>query len=136
MITTDRPIDSAFDKGLITAISVPFWTRPGFAIPLIQLGLSSNTVYIQSVDRSRKVNDFIYVECFSLDRRVPATYTVEIGQAEVYALLDIRGRICIGTQKELSPDVSRWVEEIKAPLVRFSFARFCGSRSIEFESAS
>jgi hypothetical protein len=70
-------------------------------------------------------------------RRSPARgHRAQIGDNELFALIDLAGRAHVGTQAELSSIVKLWVHQIDLPLTKMNFARFCGETSLAEKAAS
>ena len=118
------------------SVSAPFWSMPGFAIPLFQLNDRSNAVYVQRVDEARKITGF------DLFKDAPGAVPLKspcyagIGDQEVFALLDPSAVAYAGTRPKLSSVVKAWVSKIEAPLQRMSFARFCGDGRLAERAAA
>lgn len=126
------------ENGQVTHLGLPFELNhvgPSFVIPLVTSWSGANAQYVQRVNAKRKVIGFDLLD--SVTRRVTLScpYEVHLGGDEVYALLDPEGNPLTGTQRELTPLVQNWVREIKWPLLRMSFARFCGQDELAERSA-
>ncbi len=116
--------DFPIHAGQIRLVEAPFTKLPGFAIPLIQSGPTSNTMYVQRVSPARRIVGF---DQFSGTGRVLAVSNIryaELGAPEVYAIVDPLGYAHVGTKADLSPLIREWTTKIEHPLVRLNFARF------------
>jgi len=127
--------DIVLYDGLVTSLAVPFWIRPGFAIPLVQSRFDSNVTYVQRVDSRRRIVgfDLFRVQSRTLPLREPLNTSV--GGPELFALIDPRGDPYVGSQNALAPIVRKWVKWIESPLIRMSFARFCENEPLATRSA-
>ena len=63
--------------------AVPFWTAPGFAIPLFQWNASSNATYVQRVDVNRNIIGFDLFEGGGRVLPLEETLHVKIGDEEL-----------------------------------------------------
>jgi hypothetical protein len=115
--------------------AVPFWTAPGFAIPLFQWNAHSNATYVQRVDVNRNIIGFDLFEGGGRVLPLRETLRVEIGDEELFAIVDPFSIAFAGTRTRLAPIVNSWVRTINFPLVRLSFARFCGNKALAIRSA-
>ena len=59
----------------------------------------------------------------------------DVGIEEVFALVDPSAVAHAGTRAKLSRIVKTWVTKIDAPLLRMSFARFCGDKRLAERAA-
>lgn len=128
--------DFIFFSGVVSDACVPFWSAPGFAIPLVRSSIGANTPYIQRVDRDRKVIGYDILHGRIRSVAINSICTTKIGDPEVFALIAPDATAHAGPRSELSPIVRRWVEKIESPLLRMSFARFCGDQNIAYRSAA
>jgi hypothetical protein len=107
-------------------VSVPFWSAPGFAIPLFRASDYSNAVYVQRVDEAHKIIGFEMFEGAQNLVPLEATCRASVGDQEVFAVVDPFSVAHAGNRATLSRIVKSWVTKIDTPLLRMSFARFCG----------
>lgn len=85
--------------------AVPFWTAPGFAIPLFQWNASSNATYVQRVDVNRNIIGFDLFEGGSRVLPLEETLHVKIGDEELFAIVDPLSTAFAGTRTQLTPIV-------------------------------
>ena len=130
----DRPF--RLRNGNVEAIAIPFWSEPGFAIPLIYQDQSSNAAYVQRVDFNRKIVGYDVFLTGTRKKELEASCRTRIGGPEVFALIDPAGHPYAGTKSALTPIIKRWVKEIRTPLLQLSFARFCGERKLAESAAA
>lgn len=127
--------DLLFGQGYVTSLAIPFWTQPGFAIPIVMTKHDSNVTYVQRVNAARQIIGF---DMFRPGGRVvPLTpmYLARIGNPEVFAFVDPSGRPHAGTRDELTRVVRKWVTSIEQPFTRLNFARFCRDNALAKKSA-
>ncbi len=135
-MSNNTPFDSVLREGRVTSLAVPFWTKPGFAIPLIQSSADSNTTYVQRVNGDRKIIGFDMFQGGSRIVPLESTHEARVGAREVFALVDPDGDPYAGTRNELAPIVKNWVRSVDPPLLRMSFALFCGDEALAEQSAA
>ncbi|WP_456620069.1 hypothetical protein [Bradyrhizobium sp. P5_C12] len=128
--------DMLLDEGLVTSLAVPFWTQPGFAIPLVRSRADSNVAYVQRVGRNQRIVGFELFEGSSNIVPVSEPKEVRVGEKELFALIDPNGEPHTGPRNKLAPIVRQWVGHIDTPLVRMNFARFCGNDALATRSAA
>lgn len=127
---------TGINEGLVTSLAVPFWIRPGFAIPLIQSRISSNITYVQRIDSTKRIAGFDLFQSRSSSVAIEPAFKAQVGDPELFAFIDLQGDPHVGTQDTLAPIIRNWVAQIGPPLIRMSFARFCGNERLAIKSAS
>jgi|SRR5271165_2665253 len=136
MVMSNNSADQIVSSGLISSIGVPFHRSPGFTIPLVRLTAGGNSYYIQRIDRNKKIAGFDLFDAAVNLRRLTRPYQLEIGNNEVYSLVDPSGIPHVGTKRELAPIIRNWVSEVEHPLLRMNFARFCGQEGLASRAAN
>ena len=127
--------DLTVSAGQVSSVGIPFSKGPGFTIPLVQPSTDSNTLYVQRVDNDQNIIGFDVFTRAVRSVRLGKPYHVAIGKEEVYSLLDPNDVPYVGNRGELSPIIRKWVSNIKEPLLRMNFARFCGQKSVAKRAA-
>lgn len=134
-IKSNSSDDAFLQSGEVRLVSAPFWTRPGFAIPLVQSGQSGNATYIQRVGSSGRIKFF---DRFDGDANIFVAQSVElaeIGGQEIFGLVDPDGAAHVGTQDALGRLVRTWVSDIPDLITKISFCMFCGHQKLAENSA-
>lgn len=117
------------------ALAVPFWTRPGFAIPLVRSQAGSNVAYVQKVDHRQTIIGFDAFNDKAKTIELDVARQVSVGDEELFAFIDLAGRAHVGTRKNLQPIVREWVSRIDYPFIRMNFALFCDAEKVAEEAA-
>lgn len=121
--------------GQVQALAVPFWTRPGFAIPLVRSQANSNVAYVQKVDHRQTIIGFDAFNDKVKTIELDVARKVSVGDEELFAFIDLVGRAHVGTQTSLRPIVREWVSQIDYPFIRMNFALFCDAEKVAEEAA-
>lgn len=121
--------------GQVQALAVPFWTKPGFAIPLVRSQANSNVAYVQKVDRGQTIIGFDTFNDKVKTIELDVARKVSVGDEELFAFIDLVGRAHVGTQTSLRPIVREWVSRIDCPFIRMNFALFCDAEKVAEEAA-
>lgn len=136
MVMSNNGAVHVISSGLISSVGVPFYKTPGFTIPLVRSTASGNSYYIQRVDRKKKIVGFDLFNAAVQLRRLKRPYYLEIGNSEIYSLIDPSGVPHVGTKRELAPIIRDWVSDVEYPLLRMNFARFCGQEGLASRAAN
>jgi hypothetical protein len=124
------------EDGLISQVAAPHWAIPGFAIPIVRSQPGSNIAYVQRVDMDHRIVAFDIFDHASTLLPLTVEVSARRGADEIFAFVDPDGKAHAGTRKKLSPLVRAWISRIEAPLLRMSFARFCGEHEFAKEAAA
>jgi len=135
MVMSNNSTESIFSSGVVSSVGVPFRSAPGFAIPLVRLVEGGNSYYIQRIGGNKKIVGFELFDAAVNLRHLEKPYYLEIGDSEVYSLVDPRGTPHVGTKHELAPTIRDWVAEVEYPLLQMNFARFCGRDGVATRAA-
>ncbi|TXM65451.1 hypothetical protein [Methylobacterium sp. WL120] len=131
-----RQSNGSFESHSIAVafIGLPHRMYPGFAIPLVRLSRSSNTLYTPLINEERRIYDFLPYEDDIKTVELEHKYIFEIGSEEIFGVIDHIGRPFVGTQKELKKDIKGFLDNISEPLTKMIFADFCNN-SVELLAA-
>ena len=117
-------------------VAAPFWSAPGFAIPIFTSGRGSNTIYTQRADFYGKIIDFDeFVDNRSLVK-IKDVLDASIGDQEIFAIIDPLRVAHAGTREILADHINQWISDIETPFSRLNFAVFCGNERIAKKAAA
>lgn len=118
-------MDSFMEYGRIYSVDAPFWSFPGFAIPLVTLSQAANAQYIQRADSEGRVVGFDIYEGGAQVLPLAESCPTAIGDDEIFGIIDPAGIPFVGDRKSLASSVREWMPSVRAPLLRMNFAIFC-----------
>ncbi len=103
---------------------------PAFAIPLVRPHKGSNLDYTPRVNAMGVIDGFMPVEAEGKILTIRDKYIIEIGQDEVFGLVDPDGTPLIGTKKSLRPRIVRWLDRVEDRVCQLNMALFCDNEKL------
>lgn len=110
---------------LAYAVLMPAHTVPSFAIPLVRPDERANINYTPIINVHGRISGFTQIESKGQIINLRKSCWIELGQEEVFAVIDPKRYALVGTREFLIPKISGWIDKIDDKLVRLNFALFC-----------
>lgn len=98
MNSNSTPIDLFVSRTFAHGILLTQTSTPAFAVPLVRPNKKSNLDYTPTVDAFGMIDGFMPVEAQGKILTVQDNFSVEIGQEEIFGLIDPDGKPLIGTK--------------------------------------
>lgn len=102
MNSNSTPIDLFVSRTFAHGILLTQTSTPAFAVPLVRPNKKSNLDYTPTVDAFGMIDGFMPVEAQGKILTVQDNFSVEIGQEEIFGLIDPDGKPLIGTKNRFS----------------------------------
>lgn len=124
--------ENVIASGVITGVYVPFWTRPGFVIPIVKRDPRSNATYAQVCDINGRIKGFVEINAPN-GRFWPDLTPVNVGDDEIYAIVDHLDHVHLGNKTQIIENIighNLYQALQDRPLTLFAFANFCSDDPI------
>lgn len=131
---TNNSIDPhSFSRVSVYAVMVPHYMTPGFAIPLARPSETSNSAYTPFTSDHNLIDGFSPIIPQGRVIELRNTFEVEVGQEEIFAVVDYMGEPAAGTRKELAKKIIKWINKVESYTCRFNFAVFCDNKKLIYD---